>query len=453
ESDFYVLDLNGDGKDDIIDFYSKLSVCLTGINYDENCVLNGSPGFVKYISKGAGVLSLYGVQKISDNLTGKEIRVDFADIDGDGMKDATLMVNPSKWTETPSFNGAIYKNYANTQRYRVYNISNGMNQAVGFTYTSLAAANSTLYTKGKSSQFPVIDIQPAQFVVASLISHAGYKNGSNYVYSVTDFSYKGARSHMQGRGYLGFDTLVSVNSLSGIKTESVYGINTPYYFRYPVVTNSYVSNVATGIKTTNFVTQGRGTSGYYSYPASSTSTDLLSNTTVAHKYKFDNYGNMTSDTALIGSDAVVATNNTYAIVGDSAVPNKLSTTKTSSQYTGRAAFVTYKTFGYDAKGNLITTVDFADQAKPITSAYTLNNYGMPESTTVSAPGVTPRTSRTNYDTKYRLPVRSINALGYKSARTFNYALGVPLADSLPNGLQTTYAYDEFGRLKSTTVPQ
>ena len=190
ESNFYVLDLNGDGKDDIIDFYSKLSVCLTGINYDENCVLNGSPGFVKYISKGAGVLSLYGVQKISDNLTGKEIRVDFADIDGDGMKDATLMVNPSKWTETPSFNGAIYKNYANTQRYRVYNISNGMNQAVGFTYTSLAAANSTLYTKGKSSQFPVIDIQPAQFVVASLISHAGYKNGSNYVYSVTDFSYK-----------------------------------------------------------------------------------------------------------------------------------------------------------------------------------------------------------------------------------------------------------------------
>ena len=258
---------------------------------------------------------------------------------------------------------------------------------------------------------------------------------------------------MQGRGYLGFDTLVSVNNLSGLKTESVYGINTPYYFRYPVVTNSYVSGVKASTKTTTFVTQATGTGRYYSYPASSTSTDLVSNTTVTHKYKFDNYGNMTSDTAIIGSDAVVATTNTYAIVGGSVVPNKLSTTKTSSKYTGKPAFDTYKTFGYDAKGNLITTVDFADQALPVTSTHTVNTYGLPVSTTVSATGMASRTSYTDYDIKFRLPVRSKNALGHKSARTFNYALGVPLADSAANGLQTTYAYDEFGRLKSTTVPQ
>ncbi|MFA5971550.1 MAG: FG-GAP-like repeat-containing protein [Lentimicrobiaceae bacterium] len=453
ESDFYISDLNGDGRDDILDYYSQLATCPPGIVNDGNGVLNESPGFVKYYSKFDGELSLYGFQKIDDGLTNKPVSIDVADIDGDGIKDAALMLYPNSWPVTANFNGILYKNYARLQKYRVQTISNGLNQAAGFSYISLAAAGTGKYTKGKIAIFPVINIQPAQFVVSTLTTHAGYMNGGNYVYSVTDFSYKGARSHLQGKGYLGFDTLVSVNNLSNIKTESCYGINSTYFFRYPLAVNSYVANVAANKKTFTFTTLSTGTKRYYSYPLQDISNDLVTNTTVTHDYTFDNAGNMLTDKATFGSDAVVTTTNDYIFKGGYIYKNRLNSSIVSSVYTGQPAFATKKSFTYDTKGNCTSTIDFADQAKPITSTYAFNSYGLPVSITISAIGITSRISRTDYDPKYRMPVRTINPVGYKSSRTYDYKYGVVLSDSAANGLITTYRYDEFGRMDTTLMPE
>ena len=460
ETEFYVFDLNGDGRDDILDFYtvfwsypSDTGGLATKIHPITD--INGSRAFVKYYSKYNGKLGLFGYQKLDDFLTDKEISLDFADIDGDGVQDAALVVNPSHWPATTGFNGMIYTNYANLQLYRVQSISNGLNQAAAFSYISLAAAGTGKYTKGKSSTFPLIDIQPAQFVVSTLTTHAGYMNGGNYVYSVTDFSYKGARSHLQGKGYLGFDTLVSANNLSNIKTESCYGVNSTYYFRYPLAVNSYVANVAASTKTFTFTTVSTGIKRYYSYPLKDINNDLLTNTTVTHEYTFDNVGNMLTDKATFGADAVITTTNGYIFRGGSGYgyKNRLSRSLVSSVYTGKPAFTTLKAFTYDIKGNCTSTIDSTVQAKPVTTSYSINLYGLPVSVTVAAPGMAARTSITAYDTKYRLPVRTTNPLGYKSARRYDFRYGVALSDTAANGLVTSYAYDELGRLKSTTVPE
>jgi hypothetical protein len=461
EDDFYVVDLNGDGRDDIINYYSILSASPSGIANDGNSTLNGSPGFVEYYSKSDGTLGLYGFQKITDWLTNKPFLIDFADIDGDGMLDAALMLDPEIGTAISQINGVLYKNYARVQRYQVQTIVNGLNHAVGFSYISLAAATNSKYTKGKSSSFPLIDVQPAQFVVSTLTTHAGYMVGGNYVYSVTDFSYKGARRHLQGKGYLGFDTLVSVNNLSNIKTESCYGINNTYFFRYPLAVKTSVENVAASSKTFTFVTVlpvlvGAG-KRYYSYPLQNISNDLLTNTTVTHDYTFDNVGNMLTDKATIGIDAIITTTNDYVSKGGFGYgyKNRLNYSIVSSVYTGQPAFATKKSYTYDAKGNCTSVIDFADQAKPVTTTYGIpaNSCGLPVSATVSATGMTPRTSTTVYDTKYRMPVRTINPVGYKSSRTYDFKLGVVLSDSAANGLTTAYRYDEFGRMDTTLVPE
>ena len=454
EADFYVLDLNGDGRDDILDYYSILASCPPIINEDDGHLLNGSPGFIQYLSKFDGTLGLYSFQKIDDQLTGKDAALNLGDIDGDGMNDATLMVNASHYPVTPNFNGIVYKNFASLQKSRIQTISNGLNQAAGFTYISLAAVGTGKYTKGKTASFPVINVQPAQFVVATFTTHAGYMTNGSYVYSITDYSYKGARSHLQGKGYLGFDTLVSVNNLSNIKNESCYGINNIYYFRYPTAVNSYVANVAASKKTFTFTTLSTGTKRYYSYPLQDISNDLVTNTTVTHDYTFDNAGNMLTDKATFGSDAVITTTNDYIFVGGSySYKNRINSSIVSSVYTGQPAFSTKKTYTYDTKGNCLSAIDFANQAKPITSTYVINSYGLPTSVTLSATGMTSRTNRTDYDSKYRMPVRSINPFGYKSSRTYDFKFGVALSDSSANGLITYYAYDELGRLKNTTVPQ
>lgn len=459
EADFAVLDLNGDGRDDVLNLFIKLNVVpatlLTPHCNDCELPLNGSPGFVRYYSAFDGTLGMYRYDKLSDGLTNQSFQIDFGDIDGDGMQDAAMMLNPSQWMVTAAFNGSLYKNFANLYKYRVETIVNGMNQAAGFEYLSLAAANSTKYTKGTSSAFPLIDIQPAQFVVAKLTTHAGYMNNGTYVYSVTDYSYKGARSHMQGRGYLGFDTFISENNLSNVKTESSYSVDGTFFIRYPLSVNTSVAGVLSDLKTFTFVTQSLGSKRFYSYPSKDISNNLVTSTTVTHDYTFDTYGNRLTDKATFGTDAVITTTNTYIAKPSSCVPNRVSTSIVSSVYTGQPAFAIKKSFTYDTKGNCLTTVDFADQAKPITTTYTYttSSCGLPLSVSVSASGMTARTSSTVYDSKYRMPISTTNPAGYVSEKTYNYGTGVTLTEKAPNGLITSYNYDELGRLINATVPK
>lgn len=56
-----------------------------------------------------------------------------------------------------------------------------------------------------------------------------------------------------------------------------------------------------------------------------------------------------------------------------------------------------------------------------------------------------RTSADFYDTKGRFPIRSTNALGHEETKTFDSKTGAPLILTGPNGLTTTWTYDNFGR--------
>src|SRR5690606_18878991 len=91
---------------------------------------------------------------------------------------------------------------------------------------------------------------------------------------------------------------------------------------------------------------------------------------------------------------------------------------------------------YDDFGNVIQTISY-------------QGYGVVDQEPTSTPYVT----TTEYDEILNTyPVLTTNPLDWSTSTQYNYALGVPLQVTDPNGWVTTSTYDGLGRTLSTTAP-
>nr|VFK45027.1 MAG: RHS repeat-associated core domain-containing protein [Candidatus Kentron sp. TC] len=103
-------------------------------------------------------------------------------------------------------------------------------------------------------------------------------------------------------------------------------------------------------------------------------------------------------------------------------------------------------FSYDATTGLLTTETIEpNTALAQTTRYQYDRYGNKIAVTVSSPGQTDRTTRTQYDGSGRFPVRVTNALGHAETREHHPACGKPISLIGPNGLATRWEYDGLCR--------
>lgn len=179
-------DFNGDGRTDLYLFGTREFLLSTSKNFVR--VPSGIP---------AGA---HGLEDISQ----------CADFNGDGRAEIYFPQRAQVWSAAVS--GPMD---------HLSEIRNGVGQNVRVTYKPLT--DTTVYTKGGGSAYPMIDLQPPKYVVSRTQTSDG-KGGSVPV----SYAFEGLRADLRRNGTVGFAKVSVLNEVSGVGVETTYRQDYPY---------------------------------------------------------------------------------------------------------------------------------------------------------------------------------------------------------------------------------
>ena len=221
---FYAYDMDGDGKCDLVDIgrgTSSSNPVSIYVYKSIGDVLGGSTGGISfnvpqtYTTPSGYPLILQGT------LTNGDFN-HFGDFVGDGTTQLFFDNDASAMTISV---------YSGVNQYLVQNITNGFGLNTSFTYSPLT--NDTIYKKGNSSAYPLMDYQGPMYVVSSVATDdiPGTRD-------VTNYFYRNARYHLMGKGFLGFEYDSTINVLRNSTTVDNYELYNgtfnpnPYSYSY-----------------------------------------------------------------------------------------------------------------------------------------------------------------------------------------------------------------------------
>ncbi len=356
--------------------------------------------------------------------------------------------------------------------------------------------DSSVYTQTYLSrpEYPVIQMTTAMPVVSLVTSDTGIASQRVSV----SYQYQDFQAHLSGRGVLGFKKLITKDEQSGIVTETEYEQNFPFT-GYPKqttrkipktigatvlsrATNTWEQKVLQG-QVFAYLEESRELN--WSLASDSTPNVLTDDTAVfinqvitTNTYN-DNYGNLTKaeivNTNSQASDRSGETQwfKTVSIndYGSSVWEKKyarlksVSVTKTRSDTTDPE--VEKSTFSYYPEsqahngtqfsgfaGMLRTETVHPDNEKYITKEYAYDSFGNKTKETVKAKSRNSltlvfgseeeRSTTTTYDAKGRHVESVANDLGHTETYTYESRFGAVATQIGPNGLTTSFKYNETG---------
>ncbi|MBL4621078.1 MAG: RHS repeat protein [Immundisolibacteraceae bacterium] len=311
-----------------------------------------------------------------------------------------------------------------------------------------------VYTKGTAASYPTVEAIGA----ADMVHHDDITSAPGQTQRATYHYYNG-RIDLTGRGFLGFEYLKRSDVATGDYEQTGYRQAFPYI---GMVKNSgtwasdgslrkfasfTLDSLNLNTNKTHFPFIAQSLDASYELPG------VLGNcqvNEVTQTSQYDDYGNLT-DQLVTTSDGFTThnvnqfTNNTtdwhLGRLSQSSVtksaPNTVDISRTSS-------------FEYDANGLLSKEMIEPGSQFELVTSYTLDGYGNRTSTTVSSgasgsAAFTARTSSITYDAEGRYPVQLTNALGHSETRSHAAEFGQLLTMTGPNGLTTSWQYDQLGR--------
>ena len=364
-------------------------------------------------------------------------------------------------------------------------------------YTKCLAGNSacTLAT------FPDMEFQGPMYVVYQFSASDG--KGGTYT---NDFWYWYARLNLQGRGFEGFYAARQHDSRNGVFQLDYYRRDFPYigslftqetiasdaatYIAY-TVNDGYTKLTPGGLSGTtsctlcyfpyfttstvyNYEPTGAKAGGPYAYVSYTSTT-----------YKYDSYGNLTDTTATTSDTDSGAGTPPYpspfngqqwiteianTITNDNSAANwclgRPSTTTTKKTVPGQAAQTRTvgHTMDYAKCRATVETVEPNDTRLKVTTNFGFDACGNTNSVSVvgldqNGVAMPARTTTTSYGTRCQLPESVTNADGITST-VYGYAASpvqpasstLPASTKDPNGIQTSWQYDDFGRKIKETRP-
>lgn len=448
---YFINDMNGDGKTDIL----TVSVSKFGnISLKNKAKINLLNGVYKPLY----TLDLsYWLDW--ENYVIEHALNDMGDFNGDGNIDFLMKKSGSDYSDV-----FYYKTNASEPRYTkehlVYDIIDGNNKKITFGYCPMSnfgylGGYSALYSKAvtgypytdNTNLHPQVKFQNTMYLVSSMTNTFN----NSYVESI-NYHYEGAVVHRKGKGFLGFQKVQTFNFNSGIESTIFNKIEESKYFVYTgkSISKHLVSNTLLSTNSTTYSIINKNNGGYSTEKTSNIFIDNVNNTTISNDFVYDGFGNLISSVTNKGADVIETHINSYESFGNWGPKNKLTSITTSSIYSGETPYSRVKEFEYDIKGNLTKEIIDPGKSREVQIEHIPNDYGL-ESTVITSssdPLVSSRTLHYGYDNKFRFITSSINSLGNTSTYTVDTKMGLSLNTIYPNGTNTSKSYNSFGKIVS-----
>lgn len=383
------------------------------------------------------------------------------DLNGDGLIDLgkSDLADGNKLKVHPRTTPNVWPDLATT-------FADGFGMSQSPTYVSIARGNHTKYA---DAPFPEADYQGPLYVVSQFTASDG--TGSTYQHQ---FQYYGARVHVQGRGFEGFhaqrifDTRTNLYTYDYVQRAFPYtGLHTQ---RSVWLTDGSV-RLSEWSGTTDALTAGGGYQQRF-FPYIRTLADrrfeaggALQGTLVTEattSYTYDAFGNPAQvlktvtdkdpGSPFLGSswstmvDTAYLNDTGYNCLG---LPTSQSTTQAVPGQTTRTRTAS---FSVDASHCRIDqqVLEPSTPALKVTTTLGFDGCGNVDSVQVvgansDGSAMPARTTAFGYGTRCQFPETVTNALGQVTSLAYDYHFGVPSSSTDPNGLVTTWQYDDFGR--------
>ena len=333
------------------------------------------------------------------------------------------------------------------------------------------------YLRSTGAQFPEVDYRgPLQVVKSATIDDG---TGGRYTLS---YEYQRARVHLQGRGFEGFDTVRVRDSRDGTYLRTRFLTAFPYT-GMQVEQVRQQPNGATPINewqaTMDRQVLGTGREQrLFPYVATTAASDYevggslngqrVRQSSETHEYS-DGYGNRTRlartvtdrdpGSPFVGANWTTVETTTHANDDANNCLGLPATTSVTQSAPGQPARTRTTAYVIDPTACRVTrqVVEPAIPALTVTTTLGYDACGNVSSVQVvgAAQGgaaMPARTTSFGYGVRCQLPETITNALGQVSSITYDYDRGLPLTVSDPNGLSTSYVYDEFGRRVAEARP-
>lgn len=342
------------------------------------------------------------------------------------------------------------------------------------TYASIARSS---HTRRTDSAFPAVDFAGPLYVVDAFTANDG--SGGTYR---NQYTYEGARVHLQGHGFQGFLRQRIVDTRLGLVTVDDAARDYPHT-GMPVQRNVLLSNGTTPIRQwqAQLGTQSFGAgSERRLFPHTTSTSDkqfeisgalsgsLASEATRSFTFG-DGYGNPTQVQSTAWDrdpysplfNSAWRTSVTMEYANDASanwclgLPVNSSVTRTAPSQVPMARTSAYVV---DPVACRVTqeTLEPGTAGLRVTSTYGFDNCGNLASIAVvgaqpSGAALPARTTRLSYGARCQFVESLTNAAAETSTFAWRTDFGVPLRATDPNGLATRWSHDEFGRRTSETA--
>jgi RHS repeat-associated protein len=356
------------------------------------------------------------------------------------------------------------------------NITNSLGITTTINYSQLD--DSAVYTQGNTATFPnrALSANYPMNVVASVETPNGLGDVNTASYHYTD-----AKQDLQGRGFLGFASMAVTDSTAGVTTTTDYRQDYPYA--------GQVHSTKTKLADSTIITEVENT----------LATKSLFNGDVILPYVSESVqAQYEIDAALISSSVTTYTlddmgNNTDIVVAISGENTQLDANGNPLSPTGFDTYTTHtvntylndetnwfigrltqventqtmpdattgtrmSAFSYDAVTGLLSQeiVEPNNATLRLVTDYQYDVYGNKTTVSVSGADIASRSSTTTWGERTidnfanvinngRFAVSTTNALGHSEQHAFDTSTGAMTQLRGPNGLDTSWEYDIFGR--------
>ncbi|WP_054851351.1 RHS repeat-associated core domain-containing protein [Olleya sp. ITB9] len=449
------LDVNGDGKTDIIEYNT--------VTY------NDSPLPWIPTPEGTQTIKVYNNQGINNASLVTRIKFDYV---GTSTKTGNLKhfpipvfltsSEPNKNLDFASISNKWVTNFSFTHDHREDVLlksitNNGVKYEIDYNSLDPDQYNNEYYTKIYQAEYnqvyPNIDLKIAPSTkVVSAFRRYGYLD-SGTVLSKRVFAYKGAVFNSEGLGFLGFSAIAQSNwhtgnsdrifsvskydpNLRGVMAESYSMKN---YFSFNTPTSNYIS------KTTNQYSSSLSSSKVFKlWMDSSLNENYLEGTYTNTTYQYDTYNNPeTISATYMGGSRTQNISYSNSIGSNYHIGRPTNTTISTT--IGSETFSTEQQFIYS--GYLLIERKVKGNGTPFNSeTYQYDIFGNIIKETTTPNGESSREIEFEYDSSGRFITKSIDVEDLETTYEYNINNGNLTKEINPFNQETTYEYDSWNRM-------